>query len=116
MEYRPSESVDDYSALYTDLLKGEGPDLFRLDAMGIPNLAAKGVFEDLTPYFAESSLVHESDIIPSVLDVWTMDDKIIFAFEDFNITGLLVKKALPTKEYGPLTNISGWRKSILIPY
>lgn len=92
LEYRPSESVDDYSALYTDLLKGEGPDLFRLDAMGIPNLAAKGVFEDLTPYFVESSLVHESDIIPSVLDVWTMDDKIIFAFEDFNITGLLVKK------------------------
>lgn len=92
LEFRPSESVDDFSALYTDLLKGEGPDLFRLDAMGIPNLAAKGVFEDLTPYFAESSLVQESDIIPSILDIWTMDEKIIFAFEDFNIYGFLVKK------------------------
>lgn len=86
------DGLEDYDALNISLIKGEGPDLFGLTGIGIPNFAAKGIFEDLTPYFEQSSAVGKSDIIPSILDAWTMDGKTICVFPSFNIRGFLVKK------------------------
>lgn len=92
IELQMLEELDDYTSLELALLRGEGPDLFSMRNQDIPNLAYKGVLEDLSPYFAESSLVSEEDILPSILDTWIVAEKLCIIFPDFGIEGFLVQK------------------------
>ncbi len=92
IEFLLLEDLEDYNSLYNSLLKGEGPDIFDVNSVGIPNFAAKGIFEDLTPYFEKSEVVQKSDIIPSILDTWTMNGKTVCIFPSFSIKGFLVQK------------------------
>ncbi len=92
VEITPLETQEDIVAFYNAALKGETSDLISLDYVDIPNMAYSGFLEDLTPYFAESGLVGENDILPSVREAWTIDGKICCVFPNFAIRGLLVKK------------------------
>ena len=95
------ENIEDTFALYSILLKGGGPDIFCIEDMSIPPLADKGVFEDLSPYFAESSAVKERDILPSIRNAWTIDGKLICMFTDYSVSGFFVKEG--TVEQGAWT-------------
>lgn len=88
------EDLEDYNSLYYSLLKGEGPDIFNVNSMGIPNFAAKGIFEDLTPYFEKSDVVQKGDILPSILGTWTLNGEIVCMFPSYIIRGFLVKKGI----------------------
>lgn len=52
--------------VYTDILKGTAPDLIDVRVMDIASLADKGIFEDLEPYFKNSSVVKKKDILEKV--------------------------------------------------
>lgn len=76
--------------LHLELLRGEGPDGFQLFRES--ELAANGVLEDLSPYFAGSGVVQESDLFPSVINAGTRDGKLLYLFMEFHLRGIVVKK------------------------
>lgn len=76
------------SELYMELLKGEGPDGFQMTHS--PALASKGVLEDLSPYFAKSTVVQETDLLPSIRNAGSQDGKLLYLFTQFRLRGLMV--------------------------
>jgi hypothetical protein len=50
-------AYDDALALNTEITAGRAPDLLLTDSLPFNAFAAKGLFEDLTPYFADNALV-----------------------------------------------------------
>ena len=76
--------------LYLELLRGEGPDGFQLFRES--ELASNGVLEDLSLYFAGSSVVQESDLLPSVINAGSRDGKLLYMFTGFQLRGIVVKK------------------------
>lgn len=64
---------DDITRLIAMLTNGNPPDLVRgLGAMDAPYFAARGVAEDLDPYFAKSTILRTDDLDPAN-DVWRFD-------------------------------------------
>lgn len=84
VEFIHYESPQD---LYLELLKGDGPDAFQLTDSYV--LAFKGVLEDLTPYFAQSQVIQESDLLPSVREAGMQEGKLVSVFTQFYLTGLI---------------------------
>lgn len=56
---------------------GNCPDVIELDSVNASQLAAKGVFEDLSPYLEQSSALNRSDFMESVLEAYTYDGVLI---------------------------------------
>lgn len=52
--------------LATDIISGKAPDIYDLSCFSPENLAAKGLLEDLKPYFKESGAVSYYDILDCV--------------------------------------------------
>lgn len=84
LEFVHYESAQD---LYLELLKGDGPDAFQLTDSYV--LASKGVLEDLSPYFAQSQVVRESDLLPSVREAGMQEGKLVSVFTQFYLNGLI---------------------------
>ena len=78
--------------MYMELLKGEGPDGFQMTHSS--TLASKGVLEDLSPYFAKSSVVQETDLLPSVRNAGSKDGKLLYLFTQFSLRGLIVRQGV----------------------
>lgn len=74
--------------MYMELLKGEGPDGFQMTHSSV--LASKGVLEDLSPYFEKSSVVQETDLLPSVRNAGSKDGKLLYLFTQFRLRGLIM--------------------------
>ncbi len=93
VELHPYDSVFD---LEMDLIRGEGPDLICLGESGVDAeiLAAKGVLEDLEPYFEVSDTVKMDDLLPAVQEAGMIDEKFRCVHYDFWLSGLLVKKGV----------------------
>ncbi len=91
-QYQVEIKYYELQELYLELLKGEGPDGFQLFRES--ELAANGVLEDLSPYFAGSSVVQESDLFPSVINAGTRDGKLLYLFTEFHLRGIVVKKGV----------------------
>lgn len=94
-----SASFEPIFELQADLIRGRGPDILSLSGMDISILVSKGVLENLSPYFAESDVVQESDLLPSIRDEWAFNGKILCIFPTFQINGMWVEKGM-TKEGG----------------
>lgn len=99
VEFRSYASVTE---LEMALLKGEGPDLFDFGegSADISILASNGVLENLSPYFAESDLVQEDDLLPSVRNAGTVNGELVCVFPTFYVYGIMVEKGT--------TNNGGW--------
>ncbi len=79
-----------------DLVKGEGPDLICLGKFGMDAdiLTAKGVLENLEPYFENSSTVKMDDILPAFWRAGVIDGRFRCVHCSFWLTGLLVKEGV----------------------
>ena len=64
---------DAISRLNNDITSGNCPDIIVLDGLNVELLAAKGVFEDLSPMLESSEVLDRSNMIEGVLDAYTMD-------------------------------------------
>lgn len=79
------------------LLNGEAPDIINLDGWTAKELAAKGILEDLSPYFAKSNVVKEENLLDAVQEGWTIDGGIRFVQNSFILDGMLVKRVTQKK-------------------
>lgn len=111
--------VSELTSFDLDLLQGSAPDLIRLDKLDKSKYEAKGVFEDLTSYFAESEILTKDMLLPSLLNAITSDGSIPYVFPVFTIHILVLQEeyaeqgAVTTEEFLQLAT-SG-RASYLIP-
>lgn len=76
---------DGLTALNNDITSGNCPDLISVSNLNVEQLAAKGVFEDITPYLESSSVLKKEDYIENVLDGYTFDNVLIGIPKSFYI-------------------------------
>ena len=78
-EYRNLEDgstnslADALARLYADLASDNCPDLIELTGLDAQRLAAKGLCEDLRPFFEKSSLINTEDFVNEIVEAYTFD-------------------------------------------
>lgn len=96
-----SEEEEPWAKMNMDILAGNVPDIICLNNLPSDQYAAKGILEDLTPYFDKDPEINTSDILTSVLEAAKIDDKLYYVFPSFNVCTVIGS----TKEVG---TESGW--------
>lgn len=92
---------DALTRLNADILSNNSPDLLYLDPyfMEVHAMAANGVFEDLSPYLAQSSL-DRNDMFENLLEEFTYDGKLICIPGTFHVSTVIGSMAKVGKEMG----------------
>lgn len=86
-----SSETDSVTKMNTDIIAGNIPDIFDLKELPVEQYAAKGLLEDLTPFFAKDEETHESDFMPSVLQAMKINDKIYYISPGFQVFSMAAK-------------------------
>lgn len=68
---------DAITNINNDITSGNCPDLIDISNLNVEQLAAKGVFEDITPYLESSSVLKRENYIDNVLDGYTFDNVLV---------------------------------------
>lgn len=84
------ESLTD---LYNAILTKKPMDLIDLSGVNVQKLAARGLFEDLTPYVDQSELFDRSDFVDGILDVYTFDNTLVGIPAEFMLQTVVGSKA-----------------------
>jgi multiple sugar transport system substrate-binding protein len=74
-EHTPYTGYD--SKILTRIAGGAAPDIIATEVDYFVTFATKGVLEDLTPYFQESTAISKNDFFPTILDRFTVDGKVL---------------------------------------
>ena len=85
---------DTIKAMNMDLVSDNPPDIIDLSNINISTLADKGVLEDLYPYLEKSTVLKKEDFVPSVLNAYTYNGKLVTIPSSFSINSLIAKKSL----------------------
>ncbi len=93
----------------SDIITGNGADMFCTNDIDVEMLAMKGVIEDLTPYLENSSIVEREDLFESVLDAYTMNGILCGIPSSFSVNTLAGRTAEVGEE-------SGWNLEEMIAY
>jgi len=72
-----------------DISSGKGADIIDLKSFG--HCINRGIVEDLSDYINESEMISSDDLIESVLEVSSSEEKILFVVPSFNISTLVVE-------------------------
>lgn len=86
------------SAMTTKILQKKAPDLLEISLLPVSDLASKGAFEDLTPYY-DAALW--DGILESVREACVVDGQNILVMPSFSIETLRGKEPL-TQEWTPM--------------
>lgn len=92
---------DAVSKMNADIIAGNVPDIIELTNLPVNQYVAKGVLEDLTPYYDKDSEVNKEDIIPSVEKAMEINGKLYYLSPGFSVSTLIAAK----KDVGDKT---GW--------
>ncbi|MCH5341166.1 MAG: extracellular solute-binding protein [Acetatifactor sp.] len=90
---------DAQTRLNSDIISNNCPDILCLSGINVQQLAAKGVFEDLSPYLEKSSL-DRSDKLENVLDAYTYDDRLICIPKRFTVSTIIGSAAQVGEKMG----------------
>ena len=102
IEFQDYAYEEDPSAKMTaDILAGNVPDIIDLQWVSVDQYIAKGLLEDLTPYFEKDSEIHKEDVIPAVWDAMETEGKHYYISSGFFLYSLIGK----SKDVG---TGSGW--------
>ncbi len=93
----------------SDIITGNGADMFCTDEIDMEMFAVKGVIEDLTPYLNTSAVVKKEDLFDSVLDAYTVNDILCCIPTSFSVNTLVGR----TAEVGEK---SGWTLEEMMGY
>ncbi len=90
-----SEKEDPRAAMSADIASGKIPDIYDV-SNGVGNLSvkqciAKGMFEDLSPYYEKDPEVNKDDLIPGVYDALCVDGKVYFTSSSVYIVTLAAR-------------------------
>lgn len=75
-----------------ELMRKKGPDLIDLTNCPVEEFARKGVLEELTPYFNNSSEVQLDDLLEDIKRLGTVDGKLTSLILSFSFQGIVVEK------------------------
>lgn len=76
------------------------PDVLNIAQLNEVQLAAKNLFEDLTPYLENSSVLKKEDFVDGILDQYTRDGKLLSIPKTFNLSTVVGKTSLVGEEMG----------------
>lgn len=102
IEFRDYSYDEDPCANMTaDILAGNVPDIIDLEWLSVDQYTAKGLLEDLTPYFEKDPEIDKEDVIPAVWDAMETEGKHYYIASGFFLQSLIGK----SKDVG---TDSGW--------
>lgn len=84
-----SNEEDPQTKMNADILAGNVPDIICLGSLPAGQYIAKGMLEDLTPYFEKDSEINTSDILDSVLEAMEVDGKLYYVCPNFTLSTLV---------------------------
>lgn len=96
-----SKMGDPEAKMNADIITGNIPDVLALYDCPTEQYIAKGVFEDLIPYFENDSELSTEDLLPSAFEAMKTGDKLYWIAPEFNINSVIGK----TEDVG---GKSGW--------
>lgn len=76
------------------------PDILDLSQLNVDQLAAKGVFEDLTPYLESSQVLESSDFMGNILESFTYDGALVSIPGTFSLNTVIGKASEVGEEMG----------------
>lgn len=93
-EWSEEARKDAITNLNNDIISGTNcPDIMNLSSLNIKQLAAKGVFEDLTSYLEKSSELSKDDYLENILDSLTINGVLVTIPYSFNLQTVMGKTA-----------------------
>ncbi len=93
-EWSEEARRDAITNLNNDIISGTNcPDIMNLSNLNIKQLAAKGVFEDLTSYLEKSSELSKDDYLENILDSLTINGVLVTIPYSFNLQTVMGKTA-----------------------
>ncbi|MBE5924580.1 MAG: extracellular solute-binding protein [Lachnospiraceae bacterium] len=96
-----NDEEDPVSKMNADIIAGNVADIMDVSYMPVGQYVAKGILEDLTPYYDKDEEVSKDDIIPSVEKAMEIDGKLYYVAPSFSINTVIASK----KDVGDKT---GW--------
>ena len=106
---RPDEDVTSGNSreefmgeLELQLIRGEGPDLIETQGLNVDSLAAKGAFEDLTPYYQSSDVVDCEKILEPVREAGRVQGRDMVVIPAFYMGSMLSKEEVEAADWTPL--------------
>ncbi len=92
---------DAITRLNNDIISGSNcPDIIDVSSLNVEQLAAKGVFEDLTPYLEKSTALSKDDFFENVLECYTYDGKLVSIPSTFMLSTIVGKTSEVGEEMG----------------
>ncbi len=99
-EYETEGDSDPVAKMNAEIAAGNIPDIIDLSNVSADQYAAKGILEDLLPYFDKDPELNSSDIIDSVLETQKIDGKLYYVAPFFSMSTLVAKKSDVGDGYG----------------
>lgn len=100
-EYRIEiKEYDSQDKLNMDVMAGNVPDILYLENLPVSQYAAKGMLEDLMPYFDKDSEINTSDMIDSVLEAMKIDGKLYYVCPECSVSTIVASAKDVGKESG----------------
>lgn len=90
-DYSNEEEPD--TKFNADIVAGNIPDIICMNNLPVEQYIAKGILEDLTPYFEKDEELSTEDIIPSLYEAMQVDGKLYYVASSFSISTLIGKTA-----------------------
>ena len=100
---------DALTRMNNDITSNNCPDLLALNGLDAAKYAAKGVFEDLSPWLEKSAAVKREDFFENILDAYTYDGVLVAIPKDFELMTVCGKAA-------DLGTEPGWTLAELLAY
>lgn len=100
IEWTENTYSDAIALMNADLIGNNPPDIIHLGDVNYESLAKKGILEDLGPYLDASTVLNRSDFVESVLNAYTINDKLITIPVRFRLSSIAAKSSLVGKNPG----------------
>ena len=78
-----SDNEDPATKMNADIVAGNIPDIIYADTGDLERYAAKGILEDLIPYYDKDEELNTSDMIPAVFEAMKIDGKLYYVSPSF---------------------------------
>lgn len=88
-----SEEEDPQMAFNLDILSGDVPDIIALEGLPADQYIAKGLLEDLTPYYEKDEDIGTEELLDSVVEATKVDGKLYYMTPVFSVCSVIAKKS-----------------------
>lgn len=95
------------AALDRDLVTGKPMDLIAVGYADLDKYTSKGLLEDLTPYLDNSTQLRRENLVDSIVDAYTFDEKLVALPTWFRLETILGRKSMVDER-------TGWNLSDMI--